>query len=205
VDWSAGMRSSEPVQCLTFLAWRLIVPATLLLTACSMPPVASQTTSTAPAADCVGPQAGVSPQNAEAAGTLRRAVEMGPLYVTLVANRVVSCRIGTDSSAITLEYTFRDGSSLRVRRDPRIEYSNQEVRLASPLAEDAVAIMTRVERSAFSPSGCGIDWRKTEAQPAGDDPGATETIYRGDTCNCQARVRKDKAGRTVGLVFRSAC
>ena len=36
-------------------------------------------------------------------------------------------------------------------------------------------------------------------------PGATETIYRGDTCNCQARVRKDKAGRTVGLVFRSAC
>ena len=82
--------------------------------------------------------------------------------------------------------------------------NDQEARFASPLAEDAVALLTRVEQASFGTPGCGIDWRQPETRPASDDPKATESIYRGDTCNCQARVRSDAAGHVTGLVFRSA-
>jgi hypothetical protein len=131
---------------------------------------------------------------------------MGPLYAALARqSSVASCRIGNDSSAVTLEYTFRDGGWLQARRDPRIEYNNQEARFAMPPAEDPVAMLTRAEQLAFVPDGCGIDWRTPETQPSGDDPSTTETIYRGDVCNCQARVRKDTTGRVMRLLLRSAC
>jgi len=156
--------------------------------------------------ECAIVGAGIPSEQAATVSALRSTVEKGPLYTILTTTApVASCRIGLDSSGIALEYTFGNGSSLNVKRDARIEYNNQEVRLASPLAEDAVAVLTRVEQSAFGPGGCDIDWGKAETQPAGNTSGSTETIYRGDTCNCQARVRKDPAGRVVGLVFRSAC
>ena len=201
------MRSSESDGCLALLVWPLFIAGSLLLAACSTPPVASQTTSTARALECAIAGPGLSPQEAQTVDVLRGTVEKGPLYAIAnsAAGGPASCRIGADSSGIALEYTFRDGAWLRVMHDPRIEYDNQDVRFASPLAEDAVTVLTRVEQTAFAPGGCDIDWRKAETQQAGDDPGSTETIYRGDTCNCQARVRKDIAGRVVGLVFRSAC
>src|SRR5207249_3345075 len=100
VDWSAGMRSSESVDCLALLAPRFFIAGSLLLAACSTPPVASQTTSTARApAECVIAGPGVSPQEAEMVAALRATVEKGPLYAILnTAAGVASCRIGTDSS-----------------------------------------------------------------------------------------------------------
>lgn len=200
------MRSSESAKRTTALIRLLPVALSLLHTACSAPPAASQTASTTGGAECVAAQGGASPQNAETTDGLRRAVEMGPLYTVLASQSgVASCRVSNDSSEVTLEYTFRNGGSLEARRDPRIEYNNQEARFAVPPQEDPVAVLTRAERLAFTPDGCGIDWRAPETQPAGDDPGATETIYRGDLCNCQARVRKDTAGRVTRLLWRSAC
>ena len=94
---------------------------------------------------------------------------------------------------------------MRVTRNAQIEYSDQEVRFASPPSESPVAVLTRTEQAAFDGKGCGIDWRSGDTSAASDDPSARETVYRGDTCNCQARVRSDAKGRVVGLLFRSAC
>jgi hypothetical protein len=169
-------------------------------------PVASQSPATSSAPDCVAAEGGTSPQDPEALASLRRSVETGPFYTISASTSVVAaCRVSRDADAITLDYTFRDGGSLRVTRNPRIEYSDQEVRFASPPGEGPVAVLTRAEEAAFGAKGCGIDWRQPETRPAGDDASVTEIIYRGDVCNCQARVRSDAAGRVAGLVFRSAC
>lgn len=104
-----------------------------------------------------------------------------------------------------LEYTFRDGASLHVTRNEATEYTDQEVRLASPLGEPPVAALTRAEQAAFDAKGCGIDWRTVETRKLAEEPDATESIYRGTLCNCQARARSDAAGRVLRLQFRSAC
>lgn len=199
------MRSSETGNRLAWLVGLLLVAGCVLAASCSSAPMASQGARTT-APECIVADAGTSPGDASLAATLRRTVETGPLY-TLMAKTttLASCRIGTESGRLALDYTFRNGGSLRVRHDPRIEYNDLEARFASPPMEDAVALLTRIEQASFGAAGCGIDWRRAETPPAGGDTKVTESIYRGDTCNCQARVRRDAAGHVVGLVFRSAC
>lgn len=118
---------------------------------------------------------------------------------------MASCRISADAGATTVGYRFRDGASLSEKVDPRIEYREQQLRLASPPAGDAVAILTSAERAAYGADGCGIDWQRPERHVADDDGAAIEQIYRGDNCNCQARVRRNAAGQVVALALRSAC
>jgi hypothetical protein len=190
----------------------------MLAAACSSPPATSnQPTSSPPtpsqpaiafkaSINCVETGAATSAAGAEAMTKLRRTVEAGPLYAAATATReLASCRMSQEPDSLTLEYTFRDGGWLRVTQQPRIEYMDQEVRLTSPLAEDAVAVLKRAEQAAFDQQGCGIAWQDAEKQAAEDDKSAMETVYRGDVCNCQARVRTDAAGRVVGLLLRSAC
>lgn len=169
-------------------------------------PAVSQSSAPSPPIDCAVSGMGVSAQDTAAAATLRRTVERGPLYAVSAARiGVKACRMTQESGAITLEYTFRDGGSLRVTHQPRIEYTDQDVRFATPLADDPVNVLALVERAAFGEQGCGMNWREPRTQPAEDEPRARETIYRGDVCNCQARVRTNAAGRVTGLLFRSAC
>jgi hypothetical protein len=104
-----------------------------------------------------------------------------------------------------LEYTFRDGASMRITRSQETEYTDQEVRLASPLNENPVAVLRRAEHASFDAQGCGIDFGTLETTQPGDEPGATESIYRGTVCNCQARARSDASGRVLRLQLRSAC
>ena len=206
MDWCGGMRSFELPGCLVMQARLFFVCGGLLLAACSTVPLPGQNATTPPAPQCVGAEKAVPPKDADTIASLRRTVEMGPLY-TIPATRsgVTACRIGYDEGVITLEYTFRDGGWLHVKRDSRIEYNDQEARFALPPTEDAVAVLTRAERAAFGDKGCGIDFKEKENQPADDDPTATETIFRGDVCNCQARFRTNTAGRVTGLLLRSAC
>ena len=201
--WSAGMHSSEIAARMTKLAGRIVAGMSLFAIACSSVPATGQSTGAAPP-DCTGTNTG-SPQDTETLTALRRSVETGPFYAIGSRSGVASCRVTRDADAIRLEYTFRDGASLRVTRNPKIEYTDQEVRLVSPPSESAVAVLTRAEQAAFDAKGCGIDWRQPETAPAGDDPRATERIYRGDVCNCQARARSDASGRVVRLQLRSAC
>jgi hypothetical protein len=174
-------------------------------------PPAPQPTSATPlpsgSGECV-PAEGttLSSEARTAVAAFRESVESAPLFVaTGGRSAVVSCRITMDDDAPSLEYRFRNGGSLTAAHDDRIEYTEQVARLAAPPSEDAVAILKRAERAAFGAKGCGIDWRHADKEAAGDQPGAVEMVYRGEECNCQARVGRDAGGRVVGLTLRSAC
>jgi len=198
------MPSSESVRRCIVVAKGLALGVIGLLAACSASPAgerAAQSTATGCVTD-----AGLSPQDAEAGASLQRTVEAGPFYAAIAGTAdLASCRIGNDSGAAMLEYKFSDGGWMRVTRDARIEYSSHEVRFGSAYAGSPLDVLTGAEQAVFDADGCGLDWRQSERSPAADDATATETIYRGSVCNCQARVRTDSAGRTVGLIFRSTC
>jgi hypothetical protein len=164
----------------------------------SAPPLAAPT--------CVESSATITPQDATALAALRQSVETGPLYLAAAApSGVATCRIDRRSGATALEYRFRDGGWLRAQRDARIEYTEQQAGFASPPAEPALALLSRAEAAAFGAEGCGFDWRQPETQPVEGEAGTTDAVYRGDVCNCQARVRRDRAGRVVGLALKSSC
>lgn len=141
----------------------------------------------------------------DAVATLRRSVEAGPLYAIANATGLSTCRATFASGMMELEYGFRDGASLSVKRDESIEYGEQQVRFASPPAEDPVVVLTRAERAMFGADGCSIDWRQSETQRTDDGSGQVETVFRGEACNCQARIRRNVSGDVVGLALRSAC
>jgi len=169
-----------------------------------MPP-AIQSAAPSQPIDCTTSGTATSPQDQDAAARLRATVERSPFYAVAARIGVKACHANQSSDELKLEYTFRDGGWLHVTRQRRIEYSDQEVRFATPLADDPMKVLTDAERTAFGNEGCGITWRDARTQPAEDDANAKETIYFGDVCNCQARVRTNAAGRVTGLLFRSAC
>jgi hypothetical protein len=194
------MRSSEIGPRVTTIVSRLAIAASVLAFSCSPAPSAGVASP-----DCTSADASAPPQAADALTELRRSVEAGPFYALASRSGVASCRVTRDADAITLDYSFRDGASLHVTRNPQTEYTDQEVRLASPLDESPVDVLMRAERATFDAKGCGINWRRLETSQPTDEPGATDSIYRGDVCNCQARARSDAAGRVLRLQFRSAC
>ena len=137
--------------------------------------------------------------------TLRSNVEGGPLYTIPATGGVAACSVNVESGVITLEYQFKDGGRLHVKRDSRIEYTEQVARIQLAPEKNPETILSSAERVAFGASGCGIDWQKADTKAAADDPDATETLYYGDICNCRAGVRRDAVGRVVELMLRSAC
>ncbi|NML16539.1 hypothetical protein [Azohydromonas caseinilytica] len=168
-----------------------VLGSSLMLAACS----------TAPLSDSPGCEAA----SGEAAAW-RAAVTQGPLYaVALRGAPVAACSLRQEAQAIELEFRFADGSRLQARRDGAIELSEQSLRWAGARGGfDARALLRRAEQAAFS-GGCGIDWAQPETAPAAGEPGAVDSVYRGETCNCQARVRHDASGRVLMLALRSAC
>jgi hypothetical protein len=194
------MRSSEPRR--GRLATGLVGLTLCGLSACTQPAPAAAT-STA----CVAAGAPLTPQQARDAAEWQAAVEQGPLYAAASASSPRSaCELALDADGqLTLSYRFRDGNALRASRNPAIEYDEQSVRFEQPPAEDALALLARAERAAFSDGGCGIDWKPDEVGAVDGQPGVTETVYRGDVCNCQARVRRGAQGQVLALLLRSAC
>jgi len=185
-----GMRSFKQIE----------VFALVLLCGCSrMNNQATAGTSSSPCA-----VAATSGKTAETAAALRQSVENGPLYGLLAqSGQTLSCNIKEESGVITLEYRSTKDAWLRVKRNSSIEYTDQELHAASPLS-NAIEVLKRTERATF-PGGCNIDWQHGETEPSTEDPTAKEVIYRGDTCNCQARIRTKASGGDVGLILRSAC
>lgn len=180
--------------------------AAILLVACLASPAFSQSAAQPALVPCNAAVGTVLPKDSASIVELRRSVEKSPLFtIQASAAGVASCRVHYESAVIELEYRFKNNGWLHVKRDARIEYTNQEARFGAPLAEDPVAILTAAEHAAFGPNGCGIDWQEPETKPAGDKPSETETSYHGAVCNCQARIRRDAAGRVTGLTLRSAC
>lgn len=197
------MRSSEPARFCgsrPVLCWLALLDL-VGLAGCMLPsPHAAAVPGCAVLADAA------KPQQAQASAW-QLSVERGPLYAAATTTSpVVACDFRWEvDGQITLTYRLRDGGSLRALRNPAIEYTEQTARFSLPVADNPLALLARAERAAFGDSGCGINWQQADIQPADDERGVTETVYRGEACNCQARVRRDAAGRVRGLLLRSAC
>jgi hypothetical protein len=158
-------------------------------------------------ATCTAVPAAPSPEAAAVGKALRDSIEAGPFYTIPAAARgVADCRVRyLPGGFVKLEYRFKGDGALRVKHDAMIEYTEQSADMTLGPGDDPQAILVRAEQAAFGPDGCGIDWSQPKEQPARDNPSVKETVFRGDVCNCQARIRRDAKGQAVGLVLRSAC
>jgi hypothetical protein len=186
-------------------------PAALLLctafAACTLaePPVAAGVAAAAP---CAGAADTATGPGAADVWALRQSIEHSPLYAAAAAGTgVAACTVASAGAGqLRFDYRFVSGNTLQVVRDPRIELLQQGAQFVSPLAQPALALLGEAERAAYGAGGCGIDWAlPDEARPAPATPGSTETVYRGEACNCQAIVRRDAGGRITALTLKSAC
>jgi hypothetical protein len=185
------------------IATTLVVIA-LLAGACSAA-VSRSAAQDASAIACAGQPSDVTTDAGRTAAETRRAAEGGPLFTRLAATGGrPSCRMSIDDSRTDIEFTFSNGSTLRAAIDPQIEYRDQEVRFAAPLAmNEAVELLKAAEGGSFS-SGCGVNWSQPE-RVDGNPSTLPQTVFRGGRCNCQARVNHAADGRALGVAFSSTC
>lgn len=137
--------------------------------------------------------------------TLQQQMTAGPFYKELLLHfgKPLTCSVDVQNGGTNLTYTFRRGVQLIAQTDPKIEFTEQRIELIHMDTAKAIALLKRAELDAYRPGGCGISWTSGQEE----SPGAAsrrEIVYRGDTCNCQARlIYKDNY--VVMLVLRSAC
>jgi len=204
VVWCDGMRSSEPIGApFLWLAHGGAGFVAALLAACTAVP--------APVAGRLLPDCAVAGLQGDAGRrtefeALRRSVEGGELQRVAALPGPATCLGQVDAGgSIQIDYRYADGSALQVRRQSRIESTDFNLRLGQARAGPVQDILVELERTAFGAAGCGIDWQRATTEPAADGRRGVDTVYRGDVCNCQARVRRDEQGRVVVLALRSAC
>jgi hypothetical protein len=143
----------------------------------------------------------------DAADDLWRSSRAGPLFgATIAPYGDGTCTVGriegSEGKAVAIDFSAPVGNRLHVERDERLEASVAEATFAVPLAGDPLALLQRAEHASYGVDGCGIDWAHPEQRRDGD---AAEAVYRGTSCNCQARVRRDGAGVVRSLVLKSTC
>jgi len=163
-------------------------------------------TGAAPAKEC-SLRAEAAPADSRAAYTqLLESVSSSPFLQELTQRfgRPQSCRATFESGNISVRYTFAHGARLTARLTPAIESSEQVVELRDISAERGLELLKAAARAAYGAAGCGIDWTSPAEESDGSAGGRHETVFRGDTCNCQARIvyRHDAV---AALVLRSAC
>jgi hypothetical protein len=132
----------------------------------------------------------------------KRSVESSPLARRL--GRAMSCEARADGGAIQLTYESSTGARLVARRDPAMESTEQRWIGKGMTREAAVALLKRTERWAFGDTGCAVAWTKPPEDGAAAGGGRRELVYRGDACNCQARLVYDGTALTE-VAFLSAC
>ena len=136
---------------------------------------------------------------------LQKALLTSPFYKELVRRdgKPLACGVTLDDTIVKLTYSFRNKATLESTVTAGAESAEQRMQVRSITANAATALLKIAEKSSFN-GGCGIVWGKPAEEAAGDQPGTRELVYRGDTCNCQARlVYKGKS--VIGLILRSAC
>jgi hypothetical protein len=133
-------------------------------------------------------------------------LEAGPFYRELRGRfgRPVSCRTQFDQGRIEVTYAFRNHRQLIASIDPKIEFSEQRLEIRHMEMTKAIALLKAAEADAYRPNGCGIAWDHAAERSFDGPAGSGEVVYRGTTCNCQARVTYQN-NYAVSLVLRSAC
>ncbi len=197
------MRSSKAKSMkLKAIASQVFLFSSTLLVACSATPQQDKSGSATGSFSCGGMESASSQQAARTI-ELRRSVESEKLFAIPASTGLASCTVQYAGDATQIDYLFKAGGSLTVKRDSGIEYSEQSAHFALEPSADIIAVLQDAEQHAFGPQGCGIDWQHGGKEAAESDPAANDTVFRGNTCNCQARMRR--VSGKVWLVLRSAC
>jgi len=138
--------------------------------------------------------------------SFQRHVEEGPLYQALVQRLGPprGCQRAVQDGGLRLAYRFSKSGALVAQVDPRIEFSEQSVRLPGLDEAEAKSLLQAAEANTFGTTGCGIAWDQPVTEQRRGSSASREIVYRGDACNCQARIGYDGA-KVVGLALRSAC
>ena len=177
-----------------------------LLMACVPPAAQGGAAPGATALVCAGDISEASPNVRKEYDSFKRRVETGPFYRAL-GQRLGSprsCRHSVQSGGLRLAYSFPSNGTLVVQIDPRIEFSEERLNLRGLTETDAKALLQAGEAATFGAQGCGILWQRPAIEGPATVDGSREVVYRGDVCNCQARVVYN--GVTVmALILRSAC
>ena len=142
------------------------------------------------------------PERQRAYAEFKRSIEGSPFARHL--GRRVSCEVRADDGSIRLTYKSPTGAKLDALRDSTIELTEQRLNERGLAGKAAMTLLQRTETWAFGDKGCSIAWQNSPDRLAGPTPGSNELVYRGENCNCQARLVYS-GDRLTGLVFRSAC
>jgi hypothetical protein len=182
------------------------IAALCALGACA--PLAPQAfaSATPEAIACSGDLSGASTALQNQFPSFKQRIETGPVYRTLV-QRIGpprDCQRTTASGVLHLRYSFPKGATLTAQIDSRIEFFEERVDFSAFTQSEAKELLKAAEKHAFGANGCGIAWKETDAEESHSSSGLQETIYRGDVCNCQARVLSN-GGRISAIILRSAC
>ena len=154
---------------------------------------------------CPAPAGSETTQNTDLQA-LQEHTRSGPFYRELMRRfgKPLSCKFDSANGNLALTYTFRSKAQLVAKTNPGIEYNEQRLEVSGMSGEKAKALLKAAEKEAYKPDACGIAWDKPDSDGPGEAAGTREVIYRGDTCNCQARVIYRKKC-VVTLILRSAC
>jgi len=155
---------------------------------------------------CTGELSQASAELQKAYPSFQRRIEDGPLYQALQQRLGPprGCVRSVQAEGLRLAYKFSKSGALVARIDPRIEFFEQRANLKGLDEAEAKSLLQAAETHAFGTTGCGIAWDYPVTEERGTFGGSREVVYRGDACNCQARVAYDGA-KVIGLVLRSAC
>jgi hypothetical protein len=192
---------------------RLMSPRTLvalalagLLAACGSGGNRTGSTASVGALACTGDLSKAPGQLQKAYPSFQRRIQAGPFYHVLEQQlgQARSCTRSVQAGALRIAYEFPRNGTLVAQTDPRIEFSEQRVNLQGLDEDEAKRLLQAAEANAFGATGCGLDWEHHVIEEPGTFGGSQEVVYRGDACNCQARVLYDDE-KVIGLVLRSAC
>jgi len=147
-----------------------------------------------------------APEQGAAVAEFRRTVEAGPLFAALAKRfgQPADAKVQADEDGVVLSYSFRGGAHLEAKSNSAIEHWEQSATLPGLTREGALRLLKTAARAGFGEGGCGLDWAKPEDQPDDGAKGSHAVVFRGDGCNCQARIlMRGKA--IVGLSLSSSC
>ena len=133
---------------------------------------------------------------------LQQHLSASPLFraMSTLYGKPRSCKAEREGEKVTLTYAFRKGTRLSATVDPTIEYAEERADFSRMNPAKAMTLLQQAERYK-TPEGCGMQWTNPEEEKAA---GTRELIYRGTTCNCQARLTY-KNTYVISLLLRSAC
>ena len=148
--------------------------------------------------------AGAPPASQKQVREFQQRVEAGPIYKELLLRlgEPERCAAKLNGENTALSYAFRNEAISMPASVPVSNILSSTPNFEASMETKARALLQQSERDAFGQDGCGIDWNRPESESKGEHSSSRAVVFRGTSCNCQARILyRGKA--VVGLALKS--